>query len=215
MGKSRGLNWEVNQSTAGGATFKQHWKGDKGLKTLKKVKRLKYSHIIYQEHSTYPLKVKDSTKKYLTKLFDVSNPNAQKHLYATWIYPGILNESRSLPSGSLHIERALKSIQPTPETNILPVGRAFDLFHLRHPEISLLSSDAKHPNSIGSYLAACVMFAKISKQPSKGLVRRIASKEKKGKQIYYFIVEQDAAEKCQLIADEIVFNAHRGEKTSE
>ena len=38
---SKGLNWEVHQSTASGATLKQHWNNEKGLKTRKLVKRKK------------------------------------------------------------------------------------------------------------------------------------------------------------------------------
>ena len=33
MGLERGLPWEIHQSTAGGATLKDHWNGNKGLKT--------------------------------------------------------------------------------------------------------------------------------------------------------------------------------------
>ena len=29
--KYKGLNWEVHQSTAGGASFKHHWNSEKGL----------------------------------------------------------------------------------------------------------------------------------------------------------------------------------------
>ena len=204
MGKEKGLDWKVHQSTAGGATLKQHWEGEKALKTRKKIKRSKYTQIIFQEHSTYPLKAIDSTQKYLNKLFKASNQNAQKNLYATWSYPGILGESKVPESKSNAIEKALNSIKPTINTEILPVGRAFDLFQLKYPKTSLFTSDSKHPNPIGSYLVACVIFSSISKQSSKGLARRVASKSKKGKQVYYYIVEREMAKKCQQIADEIL-----------
>ena len=47
------------------------------------------------------------------------------------------------------------------------------------------TSDKKHPNPIGSYLAACVIFSKISGLSSLGLNRRVASKPRKGK---HFII---------------------------
>ena len=76
----------------------------------------------------------------------------------------------------------------------------------RYPNQTLFTSDKKHPNPIGSYLAACVIFSKISGLSSLGLNRRVASKPRKGKTLYYFIVEKKMAENCQRIADEIVFN---------
>ena len=69
---SKGLNWEVHQSTANGATLKQHWNNEKGLKTRKLVKRKKYGHIIFQEHSVYPIQLIDTTQKYLNKIVDLT-----------------------------------------------------------------------------------------------------------------------------------------------
>ena len=203
LAKDKGLCWEVHQSTASGASLKQHWKGEKLLKTKRRTKQRKYDHIVFQEHSTYPLIAIDTTQKYLNKLVERSSKNAAIYLYATWRYPGMLQ--REYPQvSSLKIENALASIQPQ-RAVILPVGRAFDLFHARYKDQTLFTSDHKHPNSIGSYLAACVIFSKISGLSSKGLVRRVAKKRKKGKYIFYFIVEKKTAEQCQRIADEIVF----------
>lgn len=206
---SKGLNWEVHQSTASGATLKQHWNNEKGLKTRKLVKRKKYDHIIFQEHSVYPIQLIDTTQKYLNKIVDLTWERNKKYLYATWVYPNILRE-KVPPSSSKVIENALRIIKPTSDTSILPVGRAFDLFQARFPNQTLFTSDNKHPNPIGSYLAACVIFSQISGLSSKGLVRRIASKTKKGKSIFYFIVEKKMAKECQSIADEIVFNITSG-----
>ena len=35
--KYKGLNWEVHQSTAGGASFKHHWNSEKGLNSVDKI----------------------------------------------------------------------------------------------------------------------------------------------------------------------------------
>lgn len=203
LAKDKGLRWEVHQSTAGGATLKQHWKGEKQLKTKKRIRKKKYNHLIFQDHSTYPLTAIDTTQKYLNKLINVSSKKSKKYIYATWNYPSILKGEHPQNS-SLKIEQALTSIQP-PSSVILPVGRAFDLFQDRYPDQTLFTSDNKHPNPIGSYLAACVIFSKISNMSSKGLVRRVSKKATKGKDIFYFIVEKKAAAQCHSIADEIVF----------
>ena len=205
--KSKGLNWEVHQSTAGGASFKHHWNSEKGLSSVKKIKKNIYTHIIFQEYSSYPLIAIDTTKKYLNLMHKITNSESRKFLYATWSYPNILkNNNLSSPSSKI-IEDKLENIKPSLDTNILPVGRAFDLFQLRHPNQTLFTSDNKHPNPIGSYLAACVIFSKISNQSSLGVPRRFFEKNNNEKDIYYFIVEEKMAKKCQLIADEIVFDS--------
>ena len=138
----------------------------------------------------------------------MTDNKSRKFIYATWSYPNILkNNNLSTPS-SKAIEDKLENIKPSLDFDILPVGRAFDLFQLRYPDQTLFTSDNKHPNPIGCYLAACVIFSKISNQPSVGFPKRIFNKINNEKDIYYFIVEEEMARKCQLIADEIVFNSN-------
>lgn len=200
MANERGLGWKVNQSTAGGATLKQHWEGKKQLKTKRILKRKRFSRIVFQDHSTYPITAIDTTVKYLKLLQSTAKVAPKHYLYATWAYPGIPgNISNSLP-----IEKALKEKAMDSPSTLVPVGRAFDRFKAMYPEIPLLTADDKHPSPNGSYLAACVLFAQLSGQSTKGLERRAVSKQRKGKQLYYYIVETDVAKKCQRIADEIV-----------
>lgn len=206
MAISRDLKWNIFQSTAGGATLKEHWLGQKGLDTKRQLERKPFSRIIYQEHTTYPLIAIDTTAKYLTLLQMVSKGTPKHYLFSTWVYPNISSLMPEEDFTSLPIEKALRKKVLTPSRKILPVGRAFDLFQRRHPSIAILTDDKKHPNANGSYLAACVIFAKLSGLSTKGLLRRKEGKDQKGKKIYYFMVTQAVAEKCQAVADEIVFS---------
>ena len=206
--KYKGLNWEVHQSTAGGASFKHHWNNEKGLRSGKKIKNSTYTHVIFQEYSSYPLVAIDTTKKYLNLMDKVANNNARKFLYATWSYPNILKNNNLFTPSSRLIEDKLEKIKPSSDVDILPVGRAFDLFQSRHPSQTLFTSDNKHPNPIGCYLAACVIFSKISHQSSVGFPKRVFDKTNNEKDIYYFIIEEEMAKKCQIISDEIVFNSN-------
>ena len=206
--KYRGLNWEVHQSTAGGASFKHHWNSEKGLSSIKKIKNNKYAYIIFQEYSSYPLIAIDTTQKYLNLLHKSASNKSKKFLYATWSYPNILKNNNLFTPYSKLIEDKLEKIKPSSDFDILPVGRAFDLFQSRHPNQTLFTSDNKHPNPIGCYLAACVIFSKISNQSSVGFPKRVFDKTNNEKDIYYFIVEEEMAKNCQLIADEIVFNSN-------
>ena len=206
--KHKGLNWEVHQSTAGGASLKDHWNREKGLNSVQKIKNNTYTHVIFQEYSSYPLTAIDTTQKYLNLMHKAASDNSIKFLYATWSYPNILKNNDLISPSSKAIEDKLEKIKPSSDVGILPVGRAFDLFQLKYPDQTLFTSDNKHPNPIGCYLAACVIFSKISNQSAVGFPKRVFDKTNNEKDIYYFIVEEGMAKKCQLIADEIVFSTN-------
>jgi hypothetical protein len=44
---------------------------------------------------------------------------------------------------------------------VIPVGLAFEEAYRRHPELVLHKSDATHPSLIGTYLAACTVYAAV------------------------------------------------------
>jgi len=85
-------------------------------------------------------------------------------------------------------------------------GNAFDRFKSKYPEHKLLGDDIKHQSANGTYLAACVIFSTLSNQSSKGLSYRYSGKDNNEKKIYYIFTNGSVAEKCQEIADLIVFN---------
>ena len=44
---------------------------------------------------------------------------------------------------------------------VIPAGLAFEEAYRRHPELVLHKSDATHPSLIGTYLAACTVYAAV------------------------------------------------------
>lgn len=204
MAKQQQIQWEITQSTAGGATLRDHWQGNKELKTKALLLKNKYDRVIFQEQSTYPIKYKDTTEFYFSKLKSLLPPETKVLLYATWNYPNFPvevdppNDSKKL---ELHLEDIATNAQ---EVTLIPVGRAFDLFTATYPEIQLLTDDDKHPSPNGTYLAACVIYATLSGNSAIGLDRRYEGKDANGKKIFYSIVENRVVTKCQQIADQIV-----------
>ena len=205
MGEEQNIYWEVTQSTAGGATLKDHWHSNKGLKTQEILSQTTFDRIIFQDQSTYPIKFIDTTEQYLSKFKALIPIQTKVYLYATWMYPNFPIEGE-FSNDSIGIESNLETIlKQFPEIEIIPVGRAFDFFSSLYPEINLLTDDAKHPSHNGTYLAACVIYSTLSRQSSKGLERRYEGKDSNDKKIYYSIVEKTVATRCQAIADQIVF----------
>ena len=203
MGLERGLPWEIHQTTAGGATLKDHWIGNKGLKTKNIISTTQFDRIVFQEQSTMPIQFMDSTFYYFKAFKNLIAEKAQLYFYATWTYPNALFEK--FPSSLNPIHSQLEKFLATDKIQIVPVGKAFDLFREKYPGINLLTDDMKHPSPAGSYLAACVFYVTFSGQSSIGLNRRYQGKDDEGKSIFYSIVEIQVAEACQKIADEVVF----------
>jgi len=203
MAKQRGLNWEVTQTTASGASLRDHWQGNKDLKTQQILRKETFNRIVFQDHSTYPLVHIDTTAFYFNKLKSVLPAQTKCYLYATWMYPNI--KGKPVDTNNRNpIEENMRNIVAGKDDQMLVVGAAFELFAKRYPEIELFTDDDKHPSPQGSYLAACLIFSTLSEQTSKGLQRRYSGLDHNNKKIYYNIVEQSTAEKCQQLVDELL-----------
>ena len=133
MAKAKGLNWEVNQSTAGGATLKEHWLGEKELKTKALLSQNQYTKVVFQDKSTYPLIAIDTTKKYLGLLRALIKQPTPQYVYSTWAYPNISSSTKGKIT-SQTIEKALKNMGTVHSNELILVGRAFDLFQERYPK---------------------------------------------------------------------------------
>lgn len=205
MSDERNLNWNVTQSTAGGATLKQHWLGEKNLKSKKLIEENFFSRIIFQDHSMNPIIAIDSTKKYYTQFKDLIPSSTKTYFYSTWMYPKMDDPNRDLLKKN-PIETNLINSGINKSSMLLLVGKAFDRFRSKYPEHKLLGDDMKHQSANGTYLAACVIFSTLSNQSSKGLTYRYSGKDSNGKKIYFILTNGGVAEKCQEIADLIVFN---------
>ena len=205
MADERNLNWNVTQSTAGGATLKQHWFGEKNLNTKNLIEGNSYSKVIFQDHSMNPIIAIDSTKKYYTQFKDLIPSSTTTYFYSTWMYPKMDNPDRDLLKKNT-IENNIMNSGINKSSILLLVGKAFDRFRSKYPEHKLLGDDMKHQSANGTYLAACVIFSTLSNQSSKGLTYRYSGKDSNGKKIYYILTNGGVAEKCQEIADLIVFN---------
>jgi len=205
MAGERGLNWNVTQSTASGATLKQHWYEEKSLSTKQLILNNSFSKVIFQENSKYPIVAIDTTKKYYDEFIKLIPSNTGIYFYSTWMYPKIDNKNRDLNKQNI-VEKNLNKYGIGDSSILTLVGKAFDQFNLKHQKYNLLSEDFKHQNANGTYLAACVIFSTLSNQSSIGLSRKYFGKDNNNKKIYYILIDSSVAKKCQEISDSVVFN---------
>ena len=76
---------------------------------------------------------------------------------------------------------------------VLPVGIAFNEAYLQKPNIALHKADGSHPDMLGTYLAACVIFSSITHKSPKSL-----------KYDYFGVIERGGRDFLQKIAHDTV-----------
>ena len=201
MAAEKEIFLDIHQSTAGGASLKQHWVGDKNLYTKKLIESGDYSTIILQDYSSNPLLKTKESNEYFNRFIQLVKSNqGQPIIYETWMFPSISSKKYK---SSDPIQNALKPISTKTNTPIAPVGTAFRLFQEKHPEIPIFTSDNKHPSAVGSYLAACIFYKILTGKSPLGLSRRFERKDEYGKKIFLMMVEKGVAIKCQTIVDKM------------
>ncbi len=92
----------------------------------------------------------------------VRNVGAEPNLFMTWAY-----EER--PEMTDTIAKEYFDTGKAVDADVVPVGLAFERVTEAYPGITLRTADAKHPTLAGSYLAACVFFARFEGRSPEGL----------------------------------------------
>ena len=200
MAEVKGVDLDVYQSTASGVSLKDHWNENEKLSTRTILKQQSFSKVVLQDYSTNPVMNPDESRLYFKKFIDLLNSQGVEiFLYGTWPVP--LMAGKPYP-GIDPIQEALKPLV-SEGVRLVPVGSAFRLFQKEYPNISLFTSDNKHPSPVGVYLASCVFLKALTGVSSKGLYRRFDRKDENGKKVFLGMVEKTDAEKCQIIADKV------------
>ena len=198
MADEKGIGLDVYQSTAGGSSLKDHWIGKRNLSTKSKIQNGKFDKIILQDYSTNPVNKTAESLNYFKRFIDLAKSvDAKVYIYGTWPVPTMQGKGYN---GIDPIQYALKPLS-SQNVTLVPVGTAFRLFQAEYPEISLYTSDNKHPSPVGTYLAACVFLKVLTGKSPKGLYRRFDRKDENGKKIFLGMVESTDAKKCQQIVE--------------
>jgi hypothetical protein len=145
---------------ANGAALKTHW--EKG-RALAAIRDARWDFVVLQEQSTLPLKNRKRMHEYIT-LFDqeIKKCGAKTVLYLTWARRHEFERQTELTDAYTSIGKQLGAV-------VVPVGIAWQRSLKEKPDLLLHDKDNSHPNLAGSYLAACVFFAKLLNQSPVGL----------------------------------------------
>jgi hypothetical protein len=159
----------VKSATIGGARLKHH-----DVERLIKPKAIssikKFDLVILQGGSSEPLN-KENRKEfsyYAAKHIETIKANNSKAaLYMTHAFVKPHNDFEV--NQIKVIEEVYSKVGKENNVLVIPVGLAFDIAYKEFPNIKLHKDDGTHPNLMGTYLAACTVFASIYDKSPVGL----------------------------------------------
>lgn len=166
----------VEAAVVGGFRFDQHL-ASKHSDLIAAGKRGGWTHVVFQEQSQIPgfhpqhpeFVSSQQAFKDLAKLARESG--AKVALFLTWGHQlGDVHNPRLFPDYSTMqaklVEGYTRYQRLEPDSEIAPVGLAFQAIHDERPDVfrMLYSPDHSHPSMAGSYLAACVLAHSVAHQ---------------------------------------------------
>lgn len=157
-----GKTLEYKSATVGGAELEHHhieW-----LIQPKKIGVKKsFEWVILAGNSADALDVNSALRFVETvKKFDqiIASHGAKTALYMVHTY--VAPHPKANPNNIRKVEKMYVDVAREIGATVLPVGLAFEESYKRRPELRLHSQqDGSHPSVYGTYLAACVVYAKI------------------------------------------------------
>ncbi len=105
--------------------------------------------------------------EYGTALNDeIQKCGAQTVLYMTWA-------RQHIPEMQAEVTDAYLSLAEKINAKVAPVGMAWKNAFAANPDLILHRDDQSHPNSMGSYLVACVFYSTFYNESPEGLTGKI------------------------------------------
>lgn len=186
------------KSTAGGMSLKQHWDGERELKSRELIKNGDWDYVVLQNHSMSAIENSEEFMEYGKKFIDlIQESGAKPILYMTWArkFNPLMQEA---------ITNAYTQLGEETGTKVAPVGEAWKRVRELRPDLELFAKDESHPSPEGTYLAACVFFKTLTGEEVKGLSGRVKIIDKNGEELFLSIISNEDAGFLQAVADEVV-----------
>ncbi|MEP2668717.1 MAG: hypothetical protein ABJH04_06975 [Cyclobacteriaceae bacterium] len=200
MAESQGIIIQTRQSTEGGTSLEQHWKGEKNIKSKELIKNGNWDVVVLQNLSTSTINSPESFSEFGKNFISlVKDKKAKPLLYMTWA-------REHNPLMQQQITDGYEQLGKETQTQVIPVGeiwmKALDL----RPDLKLYFADGSHPSPLGTYLTALAFFKQLTGKPTAKIPNRIISTDKDGEKLYLTIQTQEDADFLQQLVDEFTFD---------
>jgi hypothetical protein len=201
--ESKHLPVITRKSVVGGAYLKDHWEGNKGLKTKEMITNGKFDYVVLQDQSQSTLEVPDTTLKYINLFCKfIRQTKAEPLLYETWAKERIPQQQATILD--IYTKAAIEN-----HVKLIPVGEAWDLARKLRPSIQLFGPDGSHPANLGVYLTSCMFFSAITGQSPEKLINDIYTTDKDGEMLYLLWVDEEDAVFIQKIVAEVLLKVKK------
>lgn len=183
----------VAQIVWGGAHLQEHYKKGGARKTI--AQDGPWTYVVLQEQSHTPIVLPD---EFLTSVqqfdYDIKKVRGMTVLYETWADKAAPEEQSALTATYTKAANQARAL-------LVPAGDAFAKCSREHSEINLYNPDGKHPSREGTYLAACVFYAKLFGRTPVGLPSDLTLYDQDTKQnLKLFALPATTARTLQQIA---------------
>lgn len=198
MAQSRDLSIHTSQSTSGGTSLAQHWRGEKKLQSLPMIREGAYDAVVLQDFSMQALNAPDTLLYYGQQFAnEIKAKGARVFLYMTW--------ARAFdPYMQATITAKYEELARLCGATIVPVGPAWERARSLRPDLPLYDPDQSHPSPLGTYLTACVFYGVFTGKTPVGLPHRLTSTDHAGEKLYLNIQSTEDALFCQKVAADIL-----------
>jgi hypothetical protein len=172
VASSLGDRAEVEMFAPGAYTFERLSKDESAARLIKS---RKWGFVVLQEQSQRPAfsdaQVAVEVVPYALKLHESIRANSARTrtvFYETWgRKDGDASNCKDVPEVCTYagmqrrLTAAYRDLAVRTSAVLAPVGTAWAAVRLAHPEIELYAGDGIHPSPQGTYLAACVFYARL------------------------------------------------------
>jgi hypothetical protein len=188
---ARGKTIETAGSIRGGKSLQWHW--EEGT-AREMIDRGGWDVVVLQKYSTRPITEPEKMFK-SARLLDaeIKKTGARTLFYMTWA-------RQHQPENQAVLTNAYEKIAAELRADVAPVGRAWQRVLSERPDLALHTPDKSHPTPAGTYLAACVFYAKLLDDSPVGLPSAISKASTKPS----ITLQPEVAAYLQRIAETVV-----------
>lgn len=172
LARSGGHKVDVAMRAEPGWTLARH--AEAGA-TLEMIQQESWDYVVLQEQSVHPSVAQEREQHMYpaVRLLDskISGSGAATILFMTWGRRDGLAEAghKDFDAMQTQLHAGYMGIAIELGAMVAPVGLAWQNGIAQDPQLELWEGDGSHPSELGSYLAACVLYATIFRQSPEGV----------------------------------------------
>jgi hypothetical protein len=198
MAESQGAKIETRQSTVGGSSLEQHWKREKGTRTMALLETGDWDYVVFNNHSTSSLDTPESFMEYGGKFADlVREKGAEPIFMLTWAY-------KSNPLMQAGITEMHERLARENNAGFVPAGPIFAAARKWRPDMELFFDD-KHPSANGTYLLGLAFYKYFTGATTADIPPRLLTEDLNGEKLYLMFMPPEEADFLQQLVDEFTF----------